>query len=419
MIRKRVVIIGGGFAGLRLATDLDEKVYDITLIDKNNYHQFQPLLYQVTSSGLEASSICFPFRKVFSNKKNVTFLLAEVFGVESDKKILTTSVGGIGYDHLVIATGTKTMFFGNESLERNAYSMKSAEEAMLVRNKILMQLERAALSESSIERERLLNIVIVGGGATGVEVAGVLSEMKRYVIPKYYKELKPFNIKIHLIEASSKLLGVMSEGASSAALSFLQTMGVDVMLNSRVVEYEHDVVHLSSGETISSSLVIWVSGVTGNLINGIPKDSIGRGNRIITDSILAIKGMDSVYAIGDLAMVEGDKDYPNGHPQVAQVAIQQGDLVANNLNRLANGKSAVAFSYRNMGSLATVGRNKAVADLPGIKMRGFFAWIIWLVVHLRSILGVKNKISVLMDWMWNYFSYSKSIRMMIFRGKRE
>ncbi|MGL4994128.1 MAG: NAD(P)/FAD-dependent oxidoreductase [Bacteroidales bacterium] len=418
MIRKRIVIVGGGFAGLRLASDLDDKIFDVTLVDKNNYHQFQPLLYQVTSSGLEASSICFPFRKVFSKKKNVSFLLAEVLSFDSQKKNLNTSIGEINYDYLVIATGTKTMFFGNESLEKNALSMKTAEEAMLVRNKILMQLERAALSESLIEKEKLLNIVIVGGGATGVEVAGVLSEMKRYVIPKYYSELSPYNLHIYLIEASSKLLGAMSEEASNASLTFLRSMGVDVMLDSKVIEYEHDVVKLSTGDSIVSSLVIWVSGVTGNLFNGISSESIGRGNRIITNSSLAINGVNSVFAIGDVALVSGAKDYPNGHPQVAQVAIQQGKLLAKNLARAENGKQMLPFSYLDMGSLATVGRNKAVADLPGIKIRGFFAWVIWLVVHLRSILGVKNKISVLMDWMWNYFSYGRSIRMMIFKGKR-
>lgn len=419
MQRQRIVIIGGGFAGLRLARDLDERLFDIVLIDKNNYHQFQLLLYQVTSSGLEASSICFPFRKIFSNRKNITFRFAEVLGVNLQKKVVETNIGDVAYDYLVIAIGTTTNFFGNASLAKNALPMKTIEEAMLVRNRILLQLEQAAIATDSRQRETLLNIVIVGGGATGVEIAGILSEMKQYVIPKDYPELSSHNLRVCLIEASSRLLAAMSDKASVSALTFLKSMGVEVMLDTKVVGYEDDVVQLSDGNSISSSLVIWVSGIMANTINGIPKISIGKGGRIITDTMLTIKGLDHVFAIGDVTCVEGDPNYPNGHPQVAQVAIQQARLLAKNLKALSRGENQSVFSYVNMGSLATIGRNKAVADLLGLHFKGFIAWIIWLVIHLRSILGVKNKIFVLLDWMWNYFSYNRSIRMIIFRGKRE
>ena len=419
MQRKQIIIIGGGFAGLRLATDLDDRLFDVTLIDNNNYHQFQPLIYQVSSSGLEASSICFPFRKIFSKRKNITFRFAKVLSVNPINNSVETNIGNMTYDFLVIATGTTTNFFGNETFSKNFLPMKSVEEAMLVRNKILLQLEKASITSDRQLREKLLNIVIVGGGATGVEVAGILSEMQHYVIPKDYHELNSHNLCIYLIEASPRLLGAMSEKSSLSAYDFLKSMGVEIMLNTRVVDYENEVVKMNNGTTIPSSLVIWVSGVTANVINGIPPQSIGKGGRIITNNTLTVKGFNDIYAIGDVAFIEGDTNYPNGHPQVAQVAIQQAKLLAKNLNTLSTGQTVLPFTYRNMGSLATIGRNKAVADLPGIHFNGFTAWFVWLVIHLRSILGVKNKIFVLLDWMWNYFSYNRSIRMIIFRGKRE
>lgn len=419
MQRQRIIIIGGGFAGLRLATDLDEKLFDVILIDRNNYHQFQPLLYQVTSSGLEASSICFPFRKIFSKRKNVTFRLAKVLNVDTQQKFVKTNIGDLTYDFLVIATGTTTNFFGNESLAKHSLPMKTIEEAMLVRNRILLQLEQAAITTDESQREKLLNVVIVGGGATGVEVAGVLAEMKQHVIPNNYPELRVHNLRVFLIEATSRLLASMSDKSSVSALAFLKSMGVEVMLDTRVMGYEHECIQLNDGSTIPSSLVIWVSGVVAKTIEGIPTQSIGPGNRIMTDATLAVKGVENVFAIGDIACAEGDDHYPHGHPQVAPVAIQQAELLAKNLKNLSEGKRPAGFTYHNKGNLATIGRNKAVADLPGIFFKGFTAWLVWLVIHLRSILGVKNKIFVLIDWMWNYFSYNRSIRMIIFRGKRE
>lgn len=418
MDRKRIVIIGGGFGGMRLASDLAEKSFEIILIDKNNYHQFQPLLYQVASSGLEPSSICFPFRKVFSRKNKLRFLLAEVLEVRPEQKELLTSIGTISYDYLVVATGTTTSFFGNESLAKNTLPMKTAEEAMFVRNRILLQLEQLARTTDAAERSKLSNIVIVGGGATGVEVAGVLSEMKRYVLPNYYPELESVQLTINLVEASPHLLSAMSSQAGSEAFAFLQRMGVQIHLNTRVMDYQEEQVILSTGNSLPSSLVIWVSGVIGNALPGIPTESLGRGNRLLTNRQLQVKGVDAIYALGDIALVEGDEEYPHGHPQVAQVAIQQGKLVAANFNDLLKGRRAAPFHYLDLGSLATVGRNKAVADLPKLHLSGFTAWAIWLLIHLRSILGVKNKLTVLFDWVWNYLSYSRSIRLLIFRGKR-
>lgn len=418
MERKRIVIIGGGFGGMRLAADLDEKAFQVTLIDKNNYHQFQPLLYQVASSGLEPSSICFPFRKVFSRKNKLRFLLAQVIEIRAAQKEVLTNIGTVAYDYLVIAAGTTTSFFGNEALAQNTLPMKTAEEAMFVRNRILLQLEQLARTTDPAERSKLCNLVIVGGGATGVEVAGVLSEMKRYVLPNYYPELEAAQLRIHLIEASPKLLAAMSASAGSEAFAFLEGMGVQIQLETRVLDYQAEEVILSTGERLPTSLVIWVSGVTANELPGIPPESLGRGRRILTNHLLQVKGVDGVYALGDIAFVEGDTDYPNGHPQVAQVAIQQGKLVATNFNGLAKGHPVRPFRYLDLGSLATIGRNKAVADLPKLHLSGFTAWVIWLVIHLRSILGVKNKLAVLFDWIWNYVSYSRSIRLLIFRGKR-
>ncbi|MGL5979861.1 MAG: NAD(P)/FAD-dependent oxidoreductase [Phocaeicola sp.] len=418
MKRKQIVVIGGGFGGMRLASDLIEKAFSVTLIDKNNYHQFQPLLYQVASSGLEASSICFPFRKIFNRKKKLTFLLAEVSEINSEKKEVITNVGAVPYDYLVVAAGTTTSFFGNDNLAKYTLPMKTTEEAMWVRNRILLQLEQLARTTDETERIKLSNLIIVGGGATGVEVAGVLSEMRRYVLPNYYPELQSIKLHIYLIESAPRLLGAMSDSASANALSFLESMGVEVLLNTRVIDCDENSVQLSNGDSLASSLIIWVSGVTANSIQGIPTESLGRANRILIDNTLQVKGMSNVYALGDIAFVEGDSRYPNGHPQVAQVAIQQGKLLASNLNNLSKGGVQHPFKYRDLGSLATVGRNKAVADLPKLHFSGFMAWIIWLFIHLRSILGVKNQLAVLLDWIWNYLSYNQSIRLLLFRGKR-
>lgn len=417
--RKQIIIVGGGFAGIELIKRLDKNYFDILLIDKNNYHQFQPLLYQVASSGLDASSICFPFRKIINKFPHVQFKYATVTTIHPDSKTIDTTIGSFAYDYLVVAAGTTTNFFGNANIARSALPMKSVEEAIWLRNKILLQMEEAALSISNQDRERLLTLVVVGGGATGVEVAGVLSEIKRFVVPKEYPELQQQQLRIVLVEAESRVLSAMSAQASEAALRSLQAMGVEVMLHKRVKEYLDEMVILDDGTTIPSKTLIWVSGIVANTFQGIPAEAQGRSKRLLVNRKLQVKGVSNLFAVGDIALVEGDTLYPNGHPQVAQVAIQQAHYLAYLLKLESRGEEIAPFRYKNLGSMATIGRNKAVADVWGVHLTGFVAWVIWLVVHLRSILGVKNKILVLLDWMWNYFNYHRSTRLLIFKGRRE
>jgi NADH dehydrogenase len=416
MKKRQIVILGGGFAGLSLINSLDKRRFSVTLVDRNNYHQFQPLLYQVASSGLEAGSICFPFRKLFAKRTGFTFRLAEVISVNRSKRLVHTSTGDILYDYLVIATGTTTNFFGNDTLADEVLSMKTVEEAMLVRNRILMNLEKATLARGN-ERAKLLNLVVVGGGATGVEVAGMLSEMKRYVIPRDFPELSRENLNIYLIEGGPRVLGALSEKSSNAALSFLVKMGVTVMLGKMVTDYKDSEIILNDGSAIPANVVLWVSGVCGKMLDDIPAESYGRGIRIKVDLFNRINGSENVFAIGDIALMKCDK-YPSGHPQVAQAAIQQAVNLGKNLFALERNKKMKPFRYKDLGSLATIGRNRAVADLGRMHLRGFPAWAIWMFVHLRSILGVRNKIAVLIDWIWNYFSYHHSVRLIIFKGKR-
>ena len=410
---KRVVIIGGGFGGITLANKLDDKLFQVVLIDKHNYHQFQPLLYQVASSGLDISSISFPFRKVFNKRKNFYFRLAEVTSILADQNKIETTIGDLTYDYLVIAAGTTTNFFGNKEVEKAALPMKSVEEALTLRTNLLLNLEKALDCEDPEEQQCLLNVVIVGGGATGVEIAGALSEMKRYIIPKDYPDLKDKKINIYLIEGTNKLLSAMSESSSSHALKFLKGMGVSVILEKLVTGYENNQVILNSGETIPTKTLIWVSGVTANHFNSIPSELRGKGGRLIVDEFNYLKDSSNIFVIGDICM-QTETAYPNGYPQVAPVAIQQGKLLAKNLKKLQKREKLQAFQYNNQGTLATIGRNKAVADIHQVKLFGFPAWAVWMLVHLRSILGVKNKIIILLDWVWNYFTYDQSMRFILF-----
>ncbi|WP_099463523.1 NAD(P)/FAD-dependent oxidoreductase [Parabacteroides provencensis] len=416
--KKRIVIIGGGFGGLQLANKLKNTNFQIVLIDKNNYHQFPPLLYQVASSGLEYNSISFPFRKIFYNRKNFYFRLAEVNSVIAEKNLIITSIGELTYDYLILAAGTTTNFFGNKAIQANSLPMKTIEEALLLRDTLLLHLEKAAICTDPEEKQAFLNVVIVGGGATGVEVAGALSEMKRFVLPKDYPDLGKFNMNIYLIEASPKLLGVMSTKASSNSKRFLEDMGVNILLNKKVVDYKEGKVILDDGETIATKTLLWVSGVKAVHFQNINENLLSRGGRIIVNEFNQVKGIPNVFAIGDICY-QTEEQYPNGHPQVAQVAIQQGALLATNIQRMEAGKEPVQFHYKNLGTLATIGRNKAVADLNKIKLQGFTAWLVWMFVHLRSILGIKNKLVILIDWIWNYFTYDRSMRFILFIGKRK
>lgn len=416
--KKRVVIVGGGFGGLKLANKLKRSNFQIVLIDKNNFHQFPPLLYQVASSGLEPGSILFPFRKIFQKQKNVYFRMAEVKAVITERNLIETSIGQLTYDYLVIASGTVTNFFGNKTLEEKALPMKTIQEALELRNTLLSNFEKATICTDPEERQALMNVVIVGGGATGVEISGVLAEMKKFVMPKDYPDLKQSEMNIYLIEGSPKLLGVMSAEASASAEKFLKEMGVSIILDKLVTDYQDGKVILNDNSTITTKTLVWVSGVTATHFEHIDKELLNRGGRITVNKFNQVQGMTNVFAIGDVCF-QTEAAYPNGHPQVAQVAIQQGNLLAGNLKRQEAGETLKAFQYINLGTLATVGRNKAVADLKELKLQGFIAWMVWMLVHLRSILGIRNKLMVLIQWVWSYFTYDQSIRLILYISKKK
>lgn len=416
--KKRVVIIGGGFGGIKLADKLRGSNYQVVLVDKNNFHQFPPLFYQVASSGLEPGSILFPFRKNFQKQKDFHFRMAEVNGIIAERNLIDTSIGELTYDYLVIASGTVTNFFGNKTIEEKALPMKSVQEALILRNTLLANFEKATVCPDPMERQALMNVVVVGGGATGVEVSGALAEMKRFIMPKDYPDLKQSEMNIYLVEGSPKLLGSMSEEASVNAEKFLKEMGVNIILDKRVTDYQEGKVILDDNSTINSKTLVWVSGVTATHFEHIDKELLGRGGRINVNEFNQMKGTNNVFVIGDVSFMT-EKDFPNGHPQVAQVAIQQGKLLAKNLKRLDKGKPMKPFHYHDLGTLATVGRNKAIADLKKVKLHGFIAWVVWMGVHLRSILGVKNKVVVLIEWIWNYFSYDQSLRLIITIPKKK
>lgn len=419
--KKRVVIVGGGLGGLRLAEDLYGSGMQVVLIDKNNFHQFPPLIYQIASAGIDPSSISFPFRQIFRKRKDFYFRMAEARMVDTEKKILQTSIGKIDYDYLVLAAGATTNFFGNKNIEEWAIPMKTVPEAMGLRNALLSNFERALTCATEEERQELLNVVIVGGGATGVEIAGALSEMKRYVIPYDYPDMDSSLMHIYLIEAGDRLLAGMSQDSSKKAYDFLKSMGVDIQFGKMVTDYRDHKVIMKDGTEIPTRTFLWVSGIRANAMPGISEEHLGRGFRFKVDQFNRIPGLNDVFAIGDQCLQTTDPAYPNGHPQVAQVAIQQAKNLAKNIKRINEGhaddNSLTLFKYNNLGSMATIGRNKAVVEIGKFHSQGFFAWIMWLVVHLRSILGVKNKMMVLLNWLWKYVSYNDSIRMITYATK--
>lgn len=413
--QQRIVIIGGGFGGLNLARKLVTADYQIVLIDRNNFHQFQPLFYQVAMAGLEPSSILFPLRKTFHRYDNVYIRVAEVLQIDLEKKKLHTSLGLCNFDHLVIATGADTNFFGNQKIAERAIPMKSVSEALFLRNTILNDYEIALSTTDFDDRQGYIDIVIVGGGPTGVEIAGALAEMRKNVLPKDYPELDCSEIDIYLIQSSPQLLKGMSEEASEKALTFLTQLGVKVILNNRVTDFDGKVVYMKDGSQIPSRKVIWAAGVVGSLVPGMPESTITHGNRLKVDRFSQVTGVPNVYALGDIAYME-EEAYPEGHPQVAQVAIQQGKHLAANLKAKLAGKPLKAFHYRDLGSMATIGRRLAVVDLPKWKFQGTFAWFVWLFVHLFAILGARNKLIVFINWVWNYVFYDQSLRLIIRTG---
>jgi NADH:ubiquinone reductase (H+-translocating) len=410
--KPRVVIIGGGFAGLKLLRTIMKSDFQIVLLDRNNFHQFQPLFYQVATAGLEPSAISFPFRKIFQGRKNIHFRVAEVFRVNTQKNCLETSIGLVNYDYLVIATGADTNYFQKEHVKNYSYPMKSISEAVAIRNHILENYEQALTSTESDEVDGLMNLIIAGGGPTGVEMAGAIAEMKKYILPKDYPELDFTKMNIYLLEASDHLLKGMSYHSAEKAHRYLEKLGVKVYLHSRVVDYDSKYVVLENGKKIRTYTLIWAAGIIGNSPEGISENLLIRNNRIKVNSECKVIGFKNIYAIGDVAYLTEDS-YPDGHPQVAQVAIQQAKILGKNLNRMKKGKEFQPFHYRDLGSMATIGRNLAVVDLGILKFQGLIAWLFWMFVHLMSIVGVKNKILIFINWLWNYVTYDQSLRLII------
>jgi NADH dehydrogenase len=419
ILKKRVIVVGGGFAGLNFIQHLwHHHSYKITLVDKNNYNLFTPLLYQVATSFLEPSSISYPFRKLFKDK-DVTFRMAALDKVDAlQNKIILDDQTDLSYDILVLAAGSKTNFFGNDAIRVNAFSLKGIDDALFMRNELIKVLEKAAIEKDAENRRKLLTLVIAGGGATGVEVAGMLAEMRRFIYVRDYPELKAYPCEIYIVDGSSNLLGPMSTRTHAAAYRALDELGVHMRLNNRVLKFENDQVYLSGGEIIAAKTLIWSAGVIANKFDGIPVESLGGGGRMLTDSCNRLRNFDNIYAIGDIAIQLEDPGYPAGHPQLAQPAIQQGKNLARNLIRLAEGKTMKPFIYADRGEMAVIGKNKAVADLFKHKLHfgGLAGLVSWLFIHLMSLVSVNNKIKTLYNWVVAYLTHDQSLRM-IFRSE--
>ena len=418
----RIVIIGGGFAGINLAQGLGgDKRFEITLVDKNNYNFFPPLIYQVATAFLEPSSISYPFRKLFRGKENIRFRLGELQSVNLEANKVILNNGELDYDALVFATGAETSYFGMENVKKNAIPMKTLNDAIEMRNKLLQRMEKASIINNSRERRKFLNIVVAGGGPTGVEISGMFAEMKAGILKKEYPELATTVSNIYLVDGGGELLGPMSKKSQQDTYDALTKMGVIVKLNTRVTDFVDDTVHLHTGETIQSKNLIWAAGVTAKTFDGIPDTFYGRGRRMSVDTNNKIIGSNNVYAIGDTCLQLTDTDWPLGHPQVAQVAIQQGDMLAKNFKRMAEKSELKPFIYKDKGSMAIIGKNKAVVDLPKPKLhfRGFIAWLMWLFVHVMSLIGYRNRITTLYNWTTAYFSSDQPLRMIIRPDKRK
>ena len=409
--KKRIIIVGAGFAGLRLAQDLEDTEYEILLIDKFNYHQFQPLMYQVATARLEPANISFPLRKVFQYSNNVRIRIAEVSKINSETKELVTNIDTFSYDYLVVAFGCTTNYFGNKEIEKYAYPMKSVPEAISLRNEILQTFEDALTVEPE-KLQSLMNFIIVGGGPTGVELAGALAEMKKNVLPRDYPEKDFSSLTIYLIEGAPNVLNPMSENSQKMSKKYLEDLGVVVKTDTMVSNYNGKVVTFHNGETINSTNVIWAAGVIGNSINGLSKDIYTRGNRIKVNRLNQIENSETIFALGDICYMETPK-YKQGHPQVASVAIEQAQILAKNFKNMLKQKSLTEFEYHDKGSMATIGKRKAVVDLPQFSFDGRLAWFTWMFVHLMLILSVKNKLIIFINWMFSYFSNDSTLRILI------
>lgn len=416
-MKKSVIIIGGGFAGLTLLRKLDKRKYRVVLVDKNNFHGFPPLFYQIASCGLDAGSISFPFRRELrkGRAKGAEYRLGQVTDINAAEQTVSTQYETIHYDILVLAAGTTNNFFGNPDLIKKVYTLKSASEAQRIRDEVLQRLERASLEHDAEKRKQLLSFTVIGGGATGVEVAGALGEMKRYIIPREYTAIPASEVKITIVEGTGSLLGAMSRNAQSKACEYLGKLGVDVVLNHFLKSYEGHTALLDNGAEIPSGMVIWTAGIVANSFNFTGfSPALARGGRIKVDSRNLADGSSNIYVVGDMAYMSTDR-YPSGHPQLAQVAIQQSINLARNLNRKL--EDSTPFVYRDKGTMATVGRNMAVADLKSVKLSGRLAWMVWMFIHLISILGMRNKLTVLINWIWAYCTYSTSLRQLIYQDE--
>jgi NADH:ubiquinone reductase (H+-translocating) len=409
--KKKIIVIGGGFAGLSLVKRLDAKLFDILLIDKINHHQFQPLFYQVATSQLEPASISFPLRNIFKHKKSLQIRLARVDSIDIARNVISTSIGIFGYDFLVIAAGCTTNFFHNSTIEKKAFPLKTTYDAIKIRNHIIHTFEHL-ISADSEERGSLLNLVIVGAGPTGVELAGAFAEIKNNILPKDYPGIDFSDFNIYLIEGGENTLSSMSDLAKHASRKYLQKMGVRIITETLVKNYNGLVLELSSGEVIKTKTVIWAAGITGNSIGGLPEGCITDSGRIKVNRINQVEGINNVFAVGDIALMQTPK-YPHGHPQLANVAINQAKNLAVNLRNLLLDKRTIDYEYKDLGAMATIGRNKAVVDLPWLNFKGYLAWLVWMFLHLMLILSVRNKLIIFINWAWAYLFKDTSLRLIL------
>lgn len=417
---KKVVIVGGGFAGINFVKRLaNDTRFQVTLVDVNNYNFFPPLLYQVATAFIEPSSISYPFRRLFQEKKNLRFHLGCLRRINAESNTIETDTGTLSYDYLVLAIGTESNYFGMENVKKDALPMKTINDALNLRNHLLLNMEKAVRTTSAQEKEKHLNIVIAGGGPTGVEIAGMLAEMGRNIAAKEYPEIHDLRAHIYLIDAGSELLGPMSKKSQQEAAKVLTRLGVHIILNTAVKDYSDQKVFLADGKTIPTNALIWAAGVTGREVIGLPPDAISRGRRIQVDQHNKVVNTENIYALGDICLQTTDKNFPNGHPQLAQVAIQQGTLLAKNLKRLYSGQPLKAFEYNDKGSLAIISKYKAVADLPKLFFKGFFAWLVWLFIHIIPLVGFRNKIKLAFSWLWSFITNDPTLRLIIRPGKKD
>jgi len=414
-MKKKIIVIGGGFAGLQIVRHLDKKLFDILLIDRLNHHQFQPLFYQVATSQIEPSSISFPLRNVFRKTKSVQIRLAEVSQIQTQEQKIITNIGEFNYDFLVVASGCKTNFFNNKEIEQNVFTLKSTYDAISIRNHILTTFEEVLYAKPD-DKKALLNLIVVGAGPTGVELAGAFAEIKKDVLPKDFPGIDFSEFTIFLIEGSQNTLSNMSEKARIASSKYLREMGVNIITGTYVKNYDGKIASLSSGVTIPSSTVIWAAGVIGNKIDGLTDELWVANNRILVNRYNQVQGLNNVFALGDIAFMKTDK-YPNGHPQVANVAMNQAKLLSVNLKKLIAAKELTQYEYKDLGTMATIGKNKAVVDLPFIKFKGYTAWLVWMFLHLMLILSVRNKLIIFINWAWTYFTKDSSLRLIIKNSK--